>query len=263
MVLTMKLFLKIAFLGTKYCGYQVQNNAPTIQQALNEAAERVFGFECDVVGCSRTDSGVHANEFCLTVSQKGVQHLNHSIPIDKIPTAFNSLLPDDIAVFYAEMVSDEFHPRYDVKYKEYVYKIWNGKYKNPFVGDRMYNCPFHISKASINEMNVAAKAFIGKHDFTSFMATGSKITDAVRTVYYADVFVDGDIVIFKVAADGFLYNMVRIMVGTLLDVARNKFSYEAIGGIINSKCRKNAGSTASACGLYLNKVSYEEYTVND
>lgn len=255
----MKLFLKIAFLGTKYCGYQVQSNAPTIQKVLNEASARVFGFECDVVGCSRTDSGVHANEFCLTVSKKGCSSLSHRIPVDKIPTAFNAYLPEDISVFYAEMVEDNFHPRYDVKYKEYIYKIWNGKFKNPFMSDRAFNSPFHISDSLIKEMDVAAKSFIGKHDFTSFMATGSKITDATRTVYYADVFLDGDTIVFKVAADGFLYNMVRIMVGTLIDVARKNIAPEDIGKIISSKNRKNAGATAPPYGLYLNKVSYNEY----
>ena len=122
MVLNMKLFLKISFLGTKYCGYQVQNNAPTIQQAMNEASKQIFGYDCDIIGCSRTDSGVHANEFCLTVSKKSENYLEHSIPVEKIPYSFNSLLPDDISVMSALEVSDDFHARYDVKYKEYVYK---------------------------------------------------------------------------------------------------------------------------------------------
>lgn len=259
MVLDMKLFLKIAFLGTDYCGYQVQNNAMTVQQALNEASYRVFGFECDIVGCSRTDSGVHANEFCLTVSEKGELGLDHNIPIDKIPLAFNANLPDDICVFYAEMVDNSFHPRYDVKYKEYIYKIWNGKLKNPFLSDRAYKSPFYINEEAVKAMGVAAQNFIGKHDFTAFMAKGSKITDATRTVFYADVFCEGDVVIFKVAADGFLYNMVRIMTGTLLEVARNAIEPDDISKIIISKNRALAGATAPACGLYLNKVSYEKY----
>ena len=259
MVLDMKLFLKIAFLGTNYSGYQVQNNAITIQQMLNEASGRVFGFDCDIVGCSRTDSGVHANEFCLTVSKKGELGLNHNIPMDKIPFAFNAYLPDDICVFHAEMVDNTFHSRYDVKYKEYIYKIWNGKFKNPFLSDRAYKCPFYINDDAVDKMDIAAKSFIGKHDFTAFMAKGSKITDATRTVFYADVFREGDIIVFKVAADGFLYNMVRIMAGTLLDVARNAISPEDICKIILSMERAFAGATAPSCGLYLNKVSYEEY----
>lgn len=255
----MKLFLKISFLGTHYCGYQVQNNAVTVQQMLNEASEKLFSFPCDVVGCSRTDSGVHANEFCLTVSKKGEPLLEHSIPIEKIPTAYNSLLPDDISVFEAAMVDDDFHPRYGVKYKEYTYKIWNGKVKNPFLCDRAFRCPFYISDEAVRKMNDAAKGFVGKHDFTSFMAKGSKITDAIRTVYYADVFKDGDMIVFRVAADGFLYNMVRIMVGTLIDVARQNILSENIPNIINSRDRAFAGATAPAHGLYLNKVSYVDF----
>lgn len=263
MVLTMKLFLKISFLGTNYCGYQVQNNAVTVQQTLNEASEKLFGYECDIVGCSRTDSGVHANEFCLTVSKKGENALLHSIPLEKIPTAFNSLLPDDISVIEAGMVDDDFHARYDVKYKEYIYKIWNGKVKNPFLGDRAYHCPFHLDRDAVEKMDRAAQMFIGKHDFTAFMAKGSKITDATRTVLYACVYSEDDTVVFKVAADGFLYNMVRIMAGTLVDVARNNISVDGISDIINSKKRGSAGATAPACGLYLNKVSYKDYYMGD
>jgi tRNA pseudouridine38-40 synthase len=255
----MKLFLKIAFLGTNYCGYQVQNNAPTVQQVLNEASYRILGSDCDIVGCSRTDSGVHANEFCLAVSEKGTGRLEHSIPIDRIPTAFNSLLPDDVAVIDAKMVDDSFHPRYDVKYKEYVYKIWNGKNKNPFLADRAYNLQFHIDESIVKKLDSAAKDFAGKHDFTSFMAKGSKITDAVRTVYYAEVTSDGDMITFRVAADGFLYNMVRIMTGTLIDIARGTLASDSVKTIIENKNRACAGMTAPACGLYLNKVSYEEY----
>jgi tRNA pseudouridine38-40 synthase len=255
----MKLFLKISFLGTHYCGYQVQNNAITVQQKMNEAAQKLFGFECDIIGCSRTDSGVHANEFCLTVSKKGEPSLEHSVPLEKIPTAFNSLLPDDISVIEASMVEDRFHARYDVKYKEYIYKIWNGTVKNPFLGDRAYHCPFHIGADAVEKMNLASKKFIGKHDFTAFMAKGSKITDATRTVLYACVYSEGETVVFKVTADGFLYNMVRIMAGTLLDISRGTFSPEDIDNIIASHNRGEAGATAPACGLYLNKVSYEDY----
>ena len=255
----MKLLLKIAFLGTAYCGYQVQNNAITIQQVMNETAERIFGFECDIVGCSRTDSGVHANCFCLTVSKKGCDALEHSVPLEKIPIAFNSLLPDDISVLEAYEVDNDFHARYNVKYKEYVYKIWNGRVKDPFMGDRAYNCPFFLNEDDIKRMDKAAQGFVGKHDFTAFMAKGSKIVDTTRQVFYSEMYSEGDMIIFKVAADGFLYNMVRIMAGTLLDVGRGNIGENDIEKIILSKTRSNAGATAPAHGLYLNKVSYEEY----
>lgn len=252
----MKLLLKISFLGTNYNGYQVQPDKPTVQQSLNEAAKRIFGFDCDIVGCSRTDSGVHANEFFACVSKKGENSIECTIPMESVPLAFNSVLPDDIAVIGASTVDSDFHPRYGVKYKEYIYKIWNSPIKDPFGYDRSYHSPKRFSDESIAKMDLAAKRFCGRHDFSSFMAQGSKIVDAHREVKYASVTRDGDIIIFKVAADGFLYNMVRIMVGTLLLVAQGKLEPEDIDSIIESRDRKNAGSTAPACGLYLNKVEY-------
>jgi tRNA pseudouridine38-40 synthase len=252
----MKLLLKISFLGTNYNGYQVQPNKPTVQRELNEAARRIFGFDCDVVGCSRTDSGVHANEFFACVSKKGENELECTIPTDKIPLAFNSVLPDDISVLEGRMVESEFHPRYDVKHKEYIYKIWNNPIKNPFFADRAYHIPTVYSDEAIRQMNEAAKHFCGRHDFASFMAQGSKITDTSREIKYANVYVEGDFIIFKVAADGFLYNMVRIMTGTLLLVAQGKIAPSDIEKITESKNRKNAGPTVPACGLYLNKVEY-------
>lgn len=252
----MKLLLKISFLGTNYNGYQVQPDKPTVQRELNEASKQIFGFDCDIVGCSRTDSGVHANEFFVCVSKKGENSLNCTIPMDKAPLAFNSVLPDDISVLEVGMVEDEFHPRYDVKYKEYIYKIWNDPIKNPFFSDRVYHIPQKYSDEIIEKMNEAAQYYCGKHDFCSFMAQGSKIVDTVREVKYAKVYREGDFIVFKVAADGFLYNMVRIMTGTLLLVAQGKINPCDIEKIIDSKDRKNAGSTAPACGLYLNRVEY-------
>lgn len=252
----MKLLLKISFLGTKYNGYQVQPSKPTVQGAMNEASARIFGFECDVVGCSRTDSGVHANEFFVCISKRGENALECSIPMSSVPAAFNSVLPDDIAVISAKMVDSAFHPRYDVKYKEYIYKIWNSSVKNPFCSDRAYSMPRMLSDESLERMNAAAQAFCGTHDFAAFMAQGSKIRDTVRSVKYASVYKDGDYVVFKVAADGFLYNMVRIMCGTLISVGYGRIQPCDIDKIIESRDRKNAGATACACGLYLNKVVY-------
>lgn len=259
----MKLLLKISYLGTAYCGYQVQTNGVTVQQKMNEATEAVFGFPCDIVGCSRTDSGVHADEFCLTVAQKGKNRLDFSIPLERIPTALNCRLPVDIAVREATLMPDEFHPRYDVKYKEYVYKIWNGKTKNPFLADRAFYPSFAISDQQIALMNEAAHRFVGTHDFASFMATGSKIKDTVRTVLYADVTAEGEIITFRVAADGFLYNMVRIMMGTLLETARTHGSPDRIAEIVKGCDRRLAGATAPAHGLYLHRVCYEEYATKE
>lgn len=252
----MKLLLKISFLGTNYNGYQVQPDKPTVQRELNNASKSIFGFDCDIVGCSRTDSGVHANEFFVCVSKKGEASLDCTIPMKSVPLAFNSVLPNDISVLEAKMVEDSFHPRYDVKYKEYIYKIWNNPVKNPFAYDRALHVSQVYSDEVIDKMNRAAQSFCGKHDFAAYMAQGSKIVDSNREIKYAEVYREGDFVIFKVAADGFLYNMVRIMTGTLLLVAQGKIEPCDIEKITESKCRSNAGSTVSACGLYLNKVEY-------
>lgn len=258
----MKILLHISFLGTRYAGYQVQKGHATIQGALCEAAEKVFGVKCDITGCSRTDSGVHANEFCATVSEHGKTGLETTIPTEKIPLAFVSALPEDISVRSAEMVDDDFHARYDVEYKEYVYKIYNRPIPSPFFADRSLHYPRAIDDKALARMRAGAKNFIGTHDFSSYMASGSDIKDTVRTVLDADVTREGDFVVFKVSADGFLYNMVRIFTGTLLGVAEGKTEPEDIIKITEARDRRLAGVTASAKGLYLNRVVYREGAKN-
>jgi len=252
----MKLFIKVAYRGTAYGGYQVQNNAPTVQAELTKAARALFGAECDIVGCSRTDSGVHAREFCATVSFKGTDTLETRITLNKIPLAFCAHLPTDISVTEAEWVEESFHPRYDVKYKEYVYRIWNRPERNPFEPDTSFHYPKVIDDVTLAEMNEAAQSFCGEHCFKAFMAKGGNESDTVRKVMYASVSRAGDIIEYKVAANGFLYNMVRIMVGTLILVAEKKLTASDIKDIIASENRERAGMTAPACGLFLNKVVY-------
>ena len=255
----MKALLYVSFVGTAYCGYQIQPNGPTIQQKLNEAAEALFGYPCDIVGCSRTDSGVHANMFCVTVAKKGESALDSTIPVEALPRAFSAHLPDDISVLAAEAVDDSFHPRYDAHYKEYIYRIWNRPIRNPFLQDRAWHCPRPIDTEGLRRMNEAARSWIGTHDFASYMAAGSKITDTVRTVLDAEVTADGDgTICFRVSANGFLYNMVRIFVGTLVDVAYGKCSPEDVVAITLARDRAMAGQTAPAHGLYLNRVEYPQ-----
>ena len=252
----MKVLLHLSYLGTNYCGYQVQPNGVTVQQKLNEAAKQLFGYDCDIVGCSRTDSGVHANEFCATVTKKKENSLCTNIPTEKIPQALTHWLPEDISVFAAEEVCEDFHPRYDVKYKEYVYKIWNSPVRDPFTQGRAWHCPKRIDDEGLERMKRAAAQYIGKKDFCSFMAADSKVEDTVREVFEAEVEREGNLITFRVRADGFLYNMVRIFVGTLIDVAYGKLEPEDIPKIIEQKDRRAAGSTAPPHGLYLNKVEY-------
>ncbi len=252
----MKLLLTISYLGTEFCGYQKQKDKRTVQGELNSAAKALFGFDCDITGCSRTDSGVHANMFCFTVSKKGEIGICTDIEVQKIPRAMNAHLPADISVRHAEWVADDFHPRYDVKYKEYIYRILNSSVRDPFEEGRAWYIAHKFTDDDISRMNEAARSFVGEHDFSAFMAQGSNVQSTVRNVKYAGVERIGDVVIFKVAADGFLYNMVRIMAGTLVAVAQGKISPRDVENIINSKNRSLAGMTACPEGLYLNKVVY-------
>lgn len=252
----MKIFLKLSYLGTDFCGYQVQNNKRTVQGELNRAMRELFGYECDVTGCSRTDSGVHANMFCATVSKHGESSLETEIKSDKLTFAINAHLPNDISVWSAEWIDSGFHPRYDVKYKEYVYQIYNEYVRSPFKEGRAWHIPRVFETGAVERMNEAAQAFVGKKDFSAFMSNGSHIESAVRTVMYADVRASDDMILFRVAADGFLYNMVRIMTGTLVDVAFGKLLPSDIEKIIISKKREFAGVTAPPHGLYLNYVEY-------
>ncbi len=261
----MKLFLKIAYLGTAYCGYQVQPNGITVQAKLNDAARELFGTECDIVGCSRTDSGVHARGFCATVAKKGTTGLETAIPTEKLPLALNAHLPDDISVLEAHFVSEDFHPRYGVVAKEYEYLIYNGAVRDPFLRDRAWQIPRKIDDTALERMRAAAACFVGKRDFSALRDQGADTDpgDATREVFLAVVERKGDLISFRVRADGFLYHMVRIMAGTLRDVARGTIPVEELPVRIASLNRHLLGATAPACGLYLDRVFYPEKTISD
>ncbi len=252
----MKILIKVKYLGTAYSGYQVQKNIPTVQGELCSAAEKLFGFKCDITGCSRTDSGVHANMFCATIAAQGKQGIETTIPMEKLPRAINAFLPRDIALYEAEWVDESFHARHDVKYKEYVYVIRCSHERDPFLWDRCWHYPNNLVPGAIEKMKKAAEYFVGKHDFSSYMAQGSPVESTVRTIFYTDVVKEGENIIFKIAGDGFLYNMVRIMTGTLVCVGSGKLLPEDIPLITEAKDRTKAGMTAPPEGLYLNKVQY-------
>ena len=247
----MKYFAKIKYLGTNFHGFQVQPEKRTVQGELCAAMDAVFGVPCRVTGCSRTDGGVHANEFCLTVENDG-----GSVPADKLPLAIARFLPEDICLFYAKECDSDFHPRYDAKGKEYLYRILNAKIQDPFETNRAWFLPRLISDEGIERMRAAASYIIGEHDFSAFMAAGSDTQDTVRNVDYISIEKDGDIISLRIHANGFLYNMVRIITGTLAEVAFGRFEPKYMKDIIDSKDRALAGMTAPACGLYLNRVDY-------
>ncbi len=246
----MKLLLRIAYDGADYCGWQVQSNALTVQGEMCRAAEEAYGRRINITGCSRTDSGVHALEYYCTLE---VPEDAPRIPHERVPSAMNVRLPEKITVLECTEVGDDFHARYSVKSKTYEYVIYNGYYRDPFLFGRAW----HIkTPLDAEKMNRAAKYFVGKRDFKAFMASGSEIEDTVRTVFDAGVERNGDKIIFRVSADGFLYNMVRIMTGTLVDAALGRIKESDIEKIIASAERKNAGVTAPANGLYLKHVEY-------
>ena len=255
-----KILLTVSYVGTAYCGYQVQPNGVTVQEMLGNAAKALFGYECDVVGCSRTDSGVHARGFCVALSKKGEATLPTAIPAERIARAMNAHLPCDIAALRSRAVPADFHPRYDVSSKEYEYLIYNGRERNPFYEERAWHIPTPIDDVALAAMQAAAAAFVGKKDFSAFRAVGAdtEAADAVRTVFSAVVKREGDLISFRVRADGFLYHMVRIFVGTLVEVAYGRLQPEDIPKITNAKDRRIAGPTAPAHGLYLNRVVYKD-----
>ena len=241
------LLFTISFCGTAYHGWQVQNNAVTVQQTVQDALEKILQKRENIVGCSRTDSGVHANMYCFNMQTDSI------ISCNKLVSAMNALLPEDISVLDCKQVCDSFHARYDCVCKEYKYIIWNSDKRNPFMTGRALFYPYRLDERLLDSQ---AKQFVGKYDFSSFCNAGSSVGDTVRNVFSASVERNGDVVEFTVSADGFLYNMVRIMVGTLLDISRGKIETDSIENIILSLDRNRAGQTAPACGLYLNKVYY-------
>ena len=243
------LLLRLMYNGTAYHGWQVQPNGITVQEALQDAVEKIFGVRENVTGCSRTDSGVHANDFCCNIRTE------NPIECYRLVAALNAVLPGDICVKSAEEVPLDFHARYNCVSKQYVYKVWNTNYKNPFLENRAWHYKNKLDEAFLNEQ---AKQFIGTYDFKAFCSSGSSVEDTVRTVKAFSVERNGDEVLFFVEADGFLYNMVRIMVGSLIEISENKIEKDKLLDIIKSGDRNLAGRTAPPQGLYLNKVNYGE-----
>ncbi len=247
----MKYFAKIKYLGTAFHGFQVQPEKRTVQGELCRALAEATGVSVKVTGCSRTDAGVHANEFCLTVEAAGV-----TIPPEKLPIAVSRFLPEDLCLFYAKECDEDFHPRYDVKEKEYLYRVVNRPIYDPFEYGRAWFVPREITEEKLALMRKAAERIVGKRDFSAFMSEGSDVTDTVRNVTSLSIENIGDLIEIRIRADGFLYNMVRIIVGTLFEVAHGRFTPEYITEIIDNKDRKKAGPTAPPEGLYLNRVIY-------
>lgn len=242
-----RLLLTLRYDGSRYHGWQVQKNGITVQETLQDAVERLTGVRSGLTGCSRTDAGVHAEMFCCA--------FDTASPLrgEKMVKALNAHLPRDIAVYGCREVEADFHPRYAALGKRYVYRIWNAPERNPFWEGRALHCRRPLDAAFLNEQ---AAAYVGTHDFASHQAAGSTVEETIRTVRRAEVERRGEMVLFTVEADGFLYNMVRIMVGTLLGLQAGSLEAGSIPAILESGSRERAGATAPACGLYLDHVFY-------
>lgn len=234
--------------GSGFHGWQVQPNAVTVQQTLQDAVERILGVRENITGCSRTDAGVHANMFCCNMRTEKELDLN------AFKKSLNAVLPDSVAVTDVKSVDYEFHARYDCVSKRYKYLIYNRDFMSPFYVGRALFYPY---KLDVGLMDSEAQAFLGTHDFSAFCSADSSVEDKTRTVTDISVRRNGDLAEISIEADGFLYNMVRIIVGTLLDVNSGRIAPGSITQIIDGKDRSRAGATAKADGLYLDEVKYK------
>ena len=244
-----RILLTLRYDGTAYHGWQVQPNGVTVQQVVQDAVERVTGVRSGITGCSRTDAGVHADMFCCC--------FDSDTPLrgDKLCSALNFHLPRDVSVYDAREVAEEFHPRYHAKGKRYVYRIWNGNQRHP-----MYEkYAIWLKKPlDVNDLNAIVQDYVGTHDFAAFCGAGSDLQGTTeRTIHSCTVTRQGDLVLFAVEGDGFLYNMVRIMVGTLLEIAAGRMAADSLPAILEGRDRTAAGPTAPAQALCLEQVFYD------
>ena len=240
--------LRLSYDGGRYHGWQVQKNDITVAQTLEEALAKVFGGSPRVTGCGRTDAGVHALRYCANF-RTGLR-----IPEDRIPLAINARLPDDISVSRACYVEEGFNAISSCKRKEYIYKILNSRVRDPFLADRVCFWPQTLD---IELIHRAAAAFEGTHDFRAVRSVGTETKTTVRTVYSCTAEKTGDIITIAICANGFLYNMCRAMVGTMVYAAYGKLLPEDIPELLEKGDRRLTGPTMPPQGLYLNRVWYD------
>ena len=239
--------LLIEFDGSNFCGWQRQPNGRTVQKCIETAIFKVTGEEIMINGSSRTDAGVHAKEMVANF------FTNSTIPSEKFREAINTRLPEDVSIIKSEEVDEDFHARYSSKGKTYSYTIVN-RYERLSLGHQyLYHCRYNLD---VDLMREACNYFIGKHDFKAFMSPGSSIKTTVRTIKELYIEVEEDKIKIFITADGFLYNMVRIIVGTLIKVGNGRLEAKEIGDIIKEGNRKRAGMCVPPNGLILEKVFY-------
>jgi tRNA pseudouridine38-40 synthase len=242
--------LTISFDGTAYHGWQTQKNARTVQDVLHESLRAIFGEVPLPCGCSRTDAGVHARRFVCAVQTSS------ALPCVRVPYALNYYLPKDIAVRSCRELSADFHPRYDTLWKEYRYRIHNSPLRDPLLGGKCLQVPRRLDESALD---LQAKKFVGTHDFAAYAASGGgTYVSTIRQICSAGVTREGESVWFWVRGTGFLYKMVRIMVGTLLDISDGKLPKDAIERSFAQPQRDGAGFTAPPQGLFLWDIAYKD-----
>ena len=252
----MRIKLIVEFDGTEYAGWQRQNNAVAVQQRLEEALERLFGSPVCVQGASRTDAGVHAAGMVCHFD------IETKIPPERIAYALKFTLPKDIRIRESSRVSDTFHARFDAKAKWYRYTIYNHKHASALNRRMVAHVPYALEPL---KMQRALGTLLGRHDFAAFAASGSVVKDTTREIYFAQLQKRGDLLVLDIVGSGFLYNMVRIIAGTLIDIGRGKLQTDAFARMLRTKERIQGGITAPPQGLILQRVyygappSYEQY----
>ena len=249
----MRVKMVVAYDGTNYCGWQIQPNGVTIEQKLNEALTDLLQEPIKVTGASRTDAGVHSlGNVCIFDT-------NTRMPAEKISYALNTRLPEDIVVQDSCQVPESFHPRFSKSRKTYEYRILNQKFRNP---TRRLDTHFYYYDLDVEAMQRAAAYLVGEHDFKSFASTGGQAETSIRTIYSLYVEKRDSIITIRVKGNGFLYNMVRIIAGTLIKVGAGEILPEEIPAILEAKDRSAAGPTAPAKGLTMIGLEYEENPAN-
>lgn len=239
--------LVVAYDGTNYCGWQIQENGITIEEVLNKTISDLVGEPIAVIGASRTDSGVHA------MGNVAVFDTESRIPAEKMSFALNQRLPEDIRIQHSCEVPLDWHPRYCDTRKTYIYRILNRRFAIPT--ERLYSHFFYYP-LNVEHMQQAADYLVGEHDFKSFCTPRTQVLSTVRTIYYIQVQKEGDMISITINGNGFLYNMVRIIVGTLLKVGTGLYPPEHVKEILDAKDRRIAGPKAEARGLTLQEIEY-------
>ena len=240
--------LILMYNGTAYHGWQVQKTEVTVAQTLERGLSMVCGEPVKCTGCGRTDAGVHAEHYVANF------RTSSRIPVDRIPFAVNTHIPEDIVVKAAYEVAEDFNAIGSCIRKEYTYRIYNSRIKNPFYVDRAY---FYPKRLDEQVMDRAARAFEGTHDFAAVRSVGTETRTTVRTVHWCRAERDGPLISIAVCADGFLYNMVRAIVGTMVYASYGKIEPEAIPALLATRDRRLTGPTMAPQGLYLNRVWYD------